>query len=103
MKVAPATNNSETPPALLQYIPDHLLDESKRDYYTCKHTLCEIQVRSVELGIERIRAIAGDAQRIRVNTHATLFLTAQDARAVALAMLQLADTLDELTQQGGAA
>ena len=100
---AHATNNSATPPALLQYIPDHLLDERKRDYYTCKHTLCEIQVRDVELGIERIRAIAGDAQMIRVNTNATVYLSAKSARAVALAMLQLADTLEELAQQGGAA
>lgn len=101
MSTIPATNNSATPPALQQYIPDHLLDASKRDYYGHERFLCDLLVRSVELGIERYPT--DGTPIITVRSELTQHMKAQDARALALALLQLADIQEELAQQGGAA
>ncbi len=98
-----AINNSETPQALRQYIPDHLLDTSKRDHYEIRHILSEITVRGVDLGIETHPADKSQAPTIRVQAEYAQHFTPAMARELAIALLQLADVQEELARQGGAA
>lgn len=95
---APAINNSATPPALLHYIPDHLLKTGNRDHYETVRTLCEIKVRGVDLGIENHITNKSLPPAIRVQAEYAQYMSAQAARAVALALLQLADVVDEEQQ-----
>lgn len=98
-----AINNSATPEVLRQYIPDHLLDTSKRDYYETRRTLSEIMVRGVDLGIETHPIDNSQAPTIRVQAEYTQHFTPAMARELAIALLQLADVQEELARQGGAA
>ena len=98
-----AINNSATPQALRQYIPDHLLDTSKRDYYEVRHILSEIMVRGIDLSIETHPTDKSQAPTIRVQAEYAQHLSPAMARELALALLQLADVQEELARQGGVA
>lgn len=98
-----AINNSATPHALLQYIPDHLLDSSKRDYYEIPRILTEITVRGIDLSIETHPTDKSQAPTIRVATEYAQHFSPAMARELAIALLQLADVQEELAWQGGAA
>lgn len=101
---ANAINNSATPMALRGYIPDHLLDTSKRDYYENSRIAVELQVRSIGLSVETSPANRADPFTLRVCTgEFGVHLDPQGARALALALLQLADVQEELAQQQGSA
>lgn len=104
MQTTPAAiNNSATPPALLKYIPDHLLDTSQRDYYENRRTLSEIMVRGVDLGIETHPADKSQAPTIRIAAEYAQHFSPAMARELAIALLHLADVQEELASQGGAA
>ena len=94
-----AINNSATPQALRQYIPDHLLDTSKRDHYEIRHILSEIMVRGVDLTIETHPADKSRAPTIRVQAAHAQHFTPAIARELALALLQLADVQEELAYE----
>lgn len=104
MQTTPAAiNNSATPPALLKYIPDHLLDPHNRDYYETLRTQSELMVRGVNLSIELHPVEKTQAPTIRVQAEYGQHLSAPMARELAVALLQLADAQEELARQGGAA
>jgi len=103
MQTTAAINNSATPHALRKYIPDHLLDISKRDHYGTGRTLSEIMVRGVNLSIEPRPADKSQAPTIRVQAECAAHLNPAMARELALALLQLAELQEELVHQGGTA
>jgi hypothetical protein len=104
MQTQPAAiNNSATPQALRQYIPDHLLDTSKRDYYETQRVLTDITVRGIDLSIETHPTDKSQAPTIRVQAEYAQHFNPAMARELAIALLQLADVQEELARQGGAA
>lgn len=95
---AKPTNNSATPEALRQYIPDHLLDPNQRGNYENARIAVELMVRGIDLSVETSPASRTEYATIRVSTgEFGQHLDAKGARLLAQALLQLADVHEELT------